>query len=96
MEMTYDWIMRAWHDDELANQIKSIVSDKENIELTIDEIFRLVFDADNRVVIVRPFSDTSDFHWKIIPKQIKYRAALDLLNKNFDNIQDGDIVEIKE
>lgn len=96
MEMTYDWIIRAWHDDKLANQIKNILSDKKNIEITIDDMFSLVFDADSQTVIVRPFSDTSDFHWKIIPKQIKYRAVLDLLNKNFDNIQDSDIIEIKE
>ena len=96
MEKTYDWIIRSWNDKTLEQKIRSVISDNKNIELTIDQIFRLNFDYQNQSVTVRPFSDTSYFHCKIIPKRITYSAVLKLLDKNFDDISEDDIVEIHE
>ena len=82
--------------EEISSNNELNISDNKNIELTIDQIFRLNFDCQNQSVTVRPFSDTSYFHCKIIPKRITYSAVLKLLDKNFDDISEDDIVEIHE
>ncbi len=85
MVMTFDFIFDAQHDESLMNQIKEAVSKDVDAEICSD-IVRLHFDSVKQVVIVRPYSETSAFHCKIVPAEITYHALLKMLANDWDGI----------
>ena len=93
MIMTYDFILKAQHDKDFMNEIRNAISSGLDNEIFTD-IHRLRFYGEKKVVIVGPYSEHSDFNWKIIPKEITYSAILKMLEGNWDSIGSDDIRDI--
>ena len=94
MEMTYDWLNHARNNPELKQKIKDIINSCQNTELTYQNMYRITFENTSQSVIVRPFSETSDFHYKIFNTRITYRAVLKLIDGNFEDILSSDITRL--
>ena len=47
------------------------------------------------MVIVKPLSENSPFHYKVVPKAISYTAVIKMLNKNWADICDGEIMDVE-
>jgi len=92
MEMTYDWLIHARNSPELKQKIKDIINSCQNAELTYKDTHRITFDTASKSVIVRPFSETSNFHYKIFNTKITYRAVLKFIDGNFEDILPSDII----
>jgi len=91
MEMTYNWLVHARTDHELRQKINDCIDRCQDTELTYQNMYRITFESDSRSVIVRPFSETSDFHYKIFPTRITYRAVLLMIDGNLEDILPSDI-----
>jgi len=91
MEMTYDWLIHARNNPELKQKIKDIINSNQNTELTYQEMYRITFENTSQSVIIRPFSETSDFHYKIFNTRITYKAVLKFIDGNFEDILPSDI-----
>lgn len=55
-------------------------------------IHKMIFNGNTEKVRIEPLSENSPFHYKIIPAEIKYETLTELLNGNFDNLNDEDII----
>lgn len=91
--MTYDFILKAQHDKEFMQEIHNAISSGLDSEICTD-IHRLRFYGEKKVVIVEPYSENSDFNWKIIPKEITYQAILKMLDGDRDSIGSDDIRDV--
>ena len=91
MEMTYDWLNHARNNPELKQKIKDIINSNQNTELTYRDMYRITFENTSQSVIVRPFSETSNFHNKIFNTRITYKAVLKFIDGNFKDILASDI-----
>ncbi|MDE5699391.1 MAG: hypothetical protein K2I96_18615 [Lachnospiraceae bacterium] len=85
MVKTFDFIFAAHRDESFMKQLKEAVSSDVDVEICTD-IMRLHFDSKNKVVIVRPFSETSAFHCKVVPAEITYHALLKMLANEWEGI----------
>ena len=93
MLQTFDFIRCAWKNDELM--LKLMDSMKKDVDSEVHtECHRIRFRADIRKVEIFPLSETSPFHWKVIPKQMTYSALLQMLHKDLEHFKDDDIVDI--
>lgn len=93
MIMTYDFILIAWRNENFMKQIREAISNSSDCEICTD-IHRLSFNEKKQTIMVKPYSKTSDFHWKIISKEITYQVLVKMLNRDWNNIKDGDIKDI--
>lgn len=91
MLMTFDWLIHAQNDRAWKEEIENALESKAEIELTHLNMFRILFDPDTQTTTVRPFSQTSDFHYKIKPAKITYLAVRRLLHGDFDGFVQGEI-----
>lgn len=91
MEMTYDWLIHARKDQELRQKINDCMGSRQDTEITYRDMYRITFEADSQSVIVRPFSETGDFHYKIFPTRITYQDVLELIEGNLEDILPSDI-----
>lgn len=94
MEMTYNWLIHARTNHELRQKINDCINSRQDTEITYQDMYRITFEADSQSVIVRPFSETSDFHYKIFLTRITYRAVLLMIDGNLADIQPSDIVRL--
>jgi len=85
MLRTFDFIFAAQHDENLMKRIKEAVASDVDVEICSD-IVRLYFDSRKQAVIVKPYSQTSAFHWKIAPAQITYYALLKMLANDWESL----------
>ena len=85
MVMTFDFIFMAQRDEDYMKQIKAAISSDVDVEICSD-IVRLYFDQEKKVVKVSPYSETSPFHYKIVPAQITYYALSKMLANDWDGI----------
>lgn len=95
MIMTYDFVLMARRDPYLKEEILSAMKSDSTVDVLTD-IHRLHFQPDRQTVIVRALSDTSDFHWKISPKEITYRAVSLMLDGKWDALTEEDIQDVEE
>lgn len=91
--MTYDFIMHAWNDEEFMSKLLTGMEQNEDCEVCT-ECHRITFHSDIHKIDVFPLSETSPFHWKIMPMQITYSALYKMLNKDFEHFEHDDIVII--
>lgn len=91
--MTYDFILKAQHDKNFMKKIRNAISSELDKEICTD-IHRLRFFGEKKVVIVEPYSENSDFNWKIIPKEITYSAILKMIEGDWDGIGSEDIRDV--
>lgn len=54
-------------------------------------MYRIIFKQSIKSVIIKPYSETSDFHYKIIPARISYSAIRKILDDKFDSISESEI-----
>ena len=94
MEMTYDWIV--FSSEEFKKEIRKAVASNENTESVWQNRFRISFDPPTKYAYVRPYSPTSEFHYKIIPTKFSYNAVMKLLEKDFDNLTSSDIIRLDD
>lgn len=94
MEMTYDWIV--FSSAQFKQKIRETILCNENRELIWDDMVLISFNHETQYATVKPLSSTSPFHYKIIPKMISYKAVISIMDKNFDNINDTDIILLDE
>ena len=94
MEMTYDWIV--FSSEEFKQKVREAISCNENLELTWNNMVLISFNHETQCATVKPLSATSPFHYKIIPKMISYKAVISIMDNNFDNITDSDIILLDE
>ena len=93
MIKTYDFIPIVQRNKEFMEQIrKAVLCDIDNV-ICID-IFRLSFDGKKKTVTIRPFSETSDFHWKIVAKEVTFQALIKMIEGDWDNIGLNDIKDV--
>ena len=94
MEMTYDWIV--FSSEEFKKEIRKAVASNESTELVWQNRFRISFDPPTKYAHVRPYSPTSEFHYKIIPTKFSYNAVMKIPEKVFDNLTSSDIIRLDE
>lgn len=83
MIMTYDFIFYAKRDSQFMQQIRECIISRRDTELCT-EIHRLHFYGKQQLVIVKPLSNTSPFHEKVIPKTIDYQDLTRMLDGHWD------------
>lgn len=91
MDMTFDWLIPARNSPEFRRQIENGMICGQDIELTYNDMYRIIFKQSIKSVIVKPYSETSDFHCKIIPTRISYSAIRKILDDKFDSISESEI-----
>lgn len=96
MIMTYDWMIYAQNHLKFKTEVENIIASGKDTEITCRGIYRLIFHGSEKLVVVKPYSDTSDFCHKIIPMKIAYRAVLQMMNGDWTNINEEDIGELEE
>ena len=94
MIMTYDFALIAHRDSELMKAINDAMVSQNDQEVCTD-IHRLSFVSSEKVVIVKPLSENSPFHYKVVPKVITYTAVIKMLNNNWADICDGEIMDVE-
>ena len=95
MIMTYDLVLMAKRDPHLKEEILSAMKSDSTVDVLTD-IYRLHFQPERQTVIVRALSGASDFHWKISPKEITYRAVSLMLDGKWDALTEEDIRDVEE
>lgn len=93
--MTYDFILLARRDAALMRQLREAVTCDTNNEICTD-IHRLYFNRNKKSVIIKPYSETSDFHWRVVPKEVTYQAFLKMLADDWDNIKPDEIRDVPD
>lgn len=93
MLMTFDFIRVAQKDEKFMEELRKALACDMDSEVCTN-MFRLSFHAKEQSVLVGPFCETSDFHWKIVQKKITYRALDKMLNGEWDGIRDEDIRDV--
>lgn len=69
MLMAYDIIFAARCDKILMKQLREAIQSGSDVEICTD-IHRIHFDPHRKAVAIRPCSETSAFHHKIVPKEV--------------------------
>lgn len=59
------------------------------------DVHKLTFFPSKQTVIVNSFSKNSPFQYKIVPKEIKYSAVIKILNNNWEDIREDEIMDIE-
>lgn len=93
MIKTYDFILTAKQNKAFMKQLEDAMSGKTDCIIDTD-IHQLRFQAEKQTVIVAPKSETSDFQWKIVPKEITYRGLALMLHGDWEHICQDDIMDI--
>ena len=75
MIMTFDFLIYARNNDKFKKELIAVVNEKRD-KVIFTEIHKMTFKADREVVLIEPMSDTSPFHHKIRPVEIKYKTML--------------------
>ena len=91
--MTFDFIFHAQHNEILIKQLREAVRSDSDIEICTD-IHRIHFDAHRKVVAIRPYSRTSAFRHKVVPKEVKYEAFVKMLDLDWEHLELDDIIDI--
>ena len=64
-------------------------------EVVCTDIHKLSFFPSKQAVIVEALSQNSPFHYKIIPKEIKYSAISKMINGNWDDVCFDEIMDVE-
>lgn len=94
MIMTFDFALIAQRDAKLMQAIHDAMASQKN-EVVCTNIHKLSFFPSKQTVIVDAVSKNSPFHYKIVPKEIKYPAVIKMLNNNWKDIRKDEIMDIE-
>ena len=94
MIMTYDFALIAQRNSKLMKAINDAMASQNDQEVCTD-MHRLSFVSSKKVVIVEPLSENSPFHYKVVPKAISYTAVIKMLNNNWADICEGEIMDVE-
>lgn len=94
MIMTYDFALLARRDAKLMKAIKDALASQNN-EVVCTDIHKLSFFPSKKTVIVNALSESSPFHCKVIPKEISYTAVIKMLNNDWDDICENEIMDVE-
>ncbi len=83
MLMTFDFIALAQHNTQFMVRLKDAVSNHSDDAVTMKP-YKLSFDAHKQIITVCPYSETSEFSAKIVPKEITYQALVKMLNNDWE------------
>ena len=93
MIMTFEFALIAQKDATLMRKI-NIAMASQNNEVVCTDIHKLSFIPSKQAVIVNALSNNSPFYYKIVPKEIKYSAVVKMLNNDWENISNDEIIDI--
>lgn len=88
--MTYDFALLAQKDAKLMKAINDAMMSKKN-EVVCTELHKLSFFPSKQIVIVEALSENSPFHYKILPKEIKYSVVAKLINGKWEDLCENEI-----
>lgn len=92
MIMTYDFVPMAQRDNILLEKIKHALLSQAD-EIIYTDIHKLCFSPSKQSLLVEARSENSPFHNKVVPKEIKYSAVIKMLNNNWDEICEDEIID---
>ncbi len=92
MIMTFDFVFMAQRDNILLEKIKHALLSQTN-EVIYTDIHKLCFYASKQSLLVDARSENSQFRYKIVPKEIKYSAVVKMLNNNWEDICEDEIID---
>ena len=75
MIKTFDFALIAQRDTKLMKAINDAIASQRN-EVVCTDIHKLSFFPSKQTVIVEALSNNSPFHYKVVPKEIKYSAVI--------------------
>lgn len=93
MIMTFDFALIAQRDAKLMKAINDAIASQRN-EVVCTDIHKLSFFPSKQTVIVETLSNNSTFHYKVVPKEIKYSAVIKMVNGNWEDICEGEILDV--
>jgi len=97
MEKSYDWlVLDAKRDPSFKEKILATIDSGNIAEITYNNIYRLNFHPQTRIVTVRPYSETSPFHYKIMPKCFRYEAVVEFLNGNWSALNNENVFDFAD
>ena len=82
----------AQRDSKLMEAIHNALASQENTVVCTD-MHRISFLGFKQTAIVEALSDNSPFSYKIVPKAIKFSAVIKMLNGEWEDICEGDIID---
>ena len=93
MIKTFDFALIAQRDTKLMKAINDAIASQRN-EVVCTDIHKLSFFPSKQTVIVEALSNNSPFHYKVVPKEIKYSAVIKMVNGNWEDICEGEILDV--
>lgn len=93
--MTFDFIFAAQKNKNFMDKLKEAAQSDSDVEICTD-LHRIHFDPHRKVVTVKPCSETSPFHHKIVPTEIKYQAFVKMLDLDWEHLEADDIKYIDD
>lgn len=94
MIRSFDFVQMAQKNRQLRNEIEMARS-SSNRTVVYTYMHKLDFDSINKIVMVEPCSEEAHVQCKIVPKKITYKALICMLENRWDDMEEGDIVDIK-
>lgn len=94
MLRTYDFIIMARRDEVLLGKIENALLNSVD-EVIYTNMHKLSFMASKELLLVEARSEDSSFHHKIVPKMIKYSAVRKMLNGSWEDISEGEILDVE-
>ena len=93
MIMTFDFALIAQRDAKLMKAIKDAIASQRK-EVVCTDIHKLSFFPSKQTVIVEALTQNSPFYYKVVPKEIKYSAVIKMVNGNWEDICEGEILDV--
>lgn len=94
MLRTYDFIIMARRDEMQFGKIENALLNSVD-EVIYTDMHKLSFMASKELLLVEAQSEDSPFHHKIVPKMIKYSAVRKMLNGSWEDISEGEILDVE-
>lgn len=94
MLRTYDFALMAQKDEVLLRKIENALLNSAD-EVIYTDMHKLSFMASKELLLVEARSENSPVHHKIVPKMIKYSAVRKMLNGSWEDISEGEILDVE-
>ena len=91
MVKTFDWVAKAQGSEMFKAKLTELLENNTSDDIEVDDMYRLQFCADDRMLTISPVSVSSPFSEKIVPMRISYHAALCMINDDWDSIENEEV-----
>lgn len=92
MIRTFDFILKAKYNRAFMEQLEKAMSSEQSSELCTDT-HRLTFYPQSKLILIAPASDSSIFHYKIVPKKMTYQAFFKILHGKWEQLDADDVAD---